>query len=89
MAVKVNLLTSYGETRELYVRVNNLSVSNHGVDSPVLFRGYLGQAEFQAGGNFVYELEASMAFDVAQPIWEQAYTQLKQQFPDFAQAVDC
>lgn len=88
MALTATLTTQYGETRSLYVRINNLESSNHGVQSNILFRGYVGQAEFAAGGGFVYEQELKVDLDVTQPLWEQAYLALKAT-EQFANAVDC
>lgn len=88
MGVTANLTTSYGETRGLYVRVNSLSTSNHGVSSNVLFRGYISQEHFQAGGGYVWEMEMDFMVDVSGQIWSQAYESLKA-LPEFFECVDC
>ena len=88
MAVTASLTTSYGETRDLYVRVNSLSTSNHGVSSSALFRGYMGQEQFQAGGGYVWEFEMDFMVDVSGQIWEQAYEALKG-LPEFSVCTDC
>ena len=88
MAVTASLTTLYGETRDLYVRVNSLSTSNHGVSSSALFRGYIGQEQFQAGGGYVWEFEMDFMVDVSGPIWEQAYAALKD-LDYFSGCTDC
>lgn len=88
MAVLANLITAFGESRELYVRVNSLSTSNHGVSSNALFRGYISAEAFQAGGAFMWELELDFVVDVSGQIWEQAYDALKEQ-AEFAVCADC
>lgn len=96
MAVTQTLVTEFGENRELYVRVNNLTANNHGEGSTtnhggintVLFRGYYSEEAFRNSGRFVWELEMNVVFDVSLALWPQAYTVLKST-PDFADAVDC
>lgn len=87
MAVNVMLKTPYGETRDTYVRVNSVSTSNHGVSSSVLFRGYISREAFQAGASFTWEKELEMMMDVADPLWVQAYAELKS-LPEFIDAID-
>ncbi|CAG8864063.1 hypothetical protein [Pseudomonas fluorescens] len=88
MALTASLTTSYGETRDLYVRVNNLSTSNHGVSSSALYRGYIVEEQFRAGGGYVWERELEFMVDVSGDIWTQAYQALKEQ-PEFAGSTDC
>lgn len=87
MAVTANLETSYGETRALYVRVNNVEASNHGAPGYALCRGFFSQAAFEEGKPFVWEQTVEFTPDVSQPIWAQAYAALKA-LPEFADAVD-
>lgn len=88
MAVTVSLETPYGETREMYVRINSVSTSNHGVSSHVLFRGFLSKEAFQGGSSYMWEREVEMDLDINAPLWTQAYDHLKN-FPEFTEAADC
>lgn len=77
MAIKATVETSFGETRELYIRLNSSEVNNHGAECYALFRGFLSQQAFQDGKNYVWERGVVFQPDVSQPIWEQAYQVLK------------
>lgn len=77
MAITAILTTSYGESRELYVRLNNLEASNHGLQATALFRGFISKDAFDAGKGYVWEREVSFAPDVAGNLWPQAYAALK------------
>lgn len=87
MALKATLDTIYGETRELYVRINNVEASNHGVPAVALARGYLSQQAFDDGKGFVYETTVEFPADVSMPLWQQGYAALKA-LPEFAEAED-
>ena len=82
MAVLINLTTKYGETREMYVRINNVEASNHGVETHVLFRSYISRDAFKAGANYVDDHPLSFMADVTKPLWEQAFDKLKELYPD-------
>lgn len=73
MAILTTLETNHGEERELYVRLNNVEVSNHNVKSRALFRGFLSKQAFDDGKHYVYEKIVSFDADVSSPLWEQAY----------------
>lgn len=88
MALSNSMTTQFGENRQLYVRINNMSVSNHGVNASVLFRGYLSQEAFQAGGMFLWEQEMDIPLAVDHSLWTQAYQALKAT-EQFQNAVDC
>lgn len=88
MALTNTMFTQYGENRPLYVRVNNMSVSNHGVNATVLFRGYLSQEAFAANAQFVWEQEMELPMAVDQSLWSQAYQALKAT-EQFQNAEDC
>lgn len=96
MAIAQTLQTTYGEIRSLYVRINTVSVGNHGTTSEtnqggvdvVLFRGFVGETEFRAGGGYVWELEIEMELDVSLPLWPQAYEFLKTT-EQFQTCTDC
>jgi hypothetical protein len=77
MAIKATLETSYGEERELYIRLNNIEASNHGVTSTAMFRGFLSEEAFNAGKQFLWEHTVEFTPDVSKPLWEQAYKALK------------
>ncbi|ALN97537.1 hypothetical protein [Aeromonas sp. ARM81] len=82
MAVNAMVMTKFGEERELYIRVNNIESSNHGVESNALFRGYISQEAFQGGAHYVWENNVSFIADVTIPLWDQAYGELKRSMPD-------
>lgn len=82
MAIQANIETMFGEQRELYIRLNNVEVSNHGVPATALARGFLSQAAFQAGKHFVWEGTFEFVSDVSQPLWTQAYAELKTKLTD-------
>lgn len=88
MAVSASLPTTYGETREVYVRINSASISNHGTMSAFLFRGYVSKEAFRSGSSFIWELEAELLANVSENPWGQAYAHLKK-LPEFADATDC
>lgn len=82
MAVTASVQTQHGEDRELYVRINNVEASNHGVASSVLFRGYLSQSAFNDGYHYLYEEVLELIVDPSLPIWEQSYQAYKSKYPD-------
>ena len=88
MALKATLETSFGETRELYVRINNVEASNHGVKASALARGFLSKDAFEAGKNYVWERSIEFTSDVSRSLWDQAYTALRAE-SDLVDAVDC
>jgi hypothetical protein len=77
MAIQATVKTQYGEDRDLYIRLNNIEASNHGVMASSLFRGFLSQAAFEGGANYMWEQSVEFEADVTQPLWEQAYSELK------------
>jgi hypothetical protein len=87
MAIQATVETSFGEERELYIRLNNVETNNHGVTSHALFRGFLSQQAFEDGKHFVWERQIEFTPDVSQPIWPQAYAAVKTD-ADLSGAVD-
>jgi microcystin degradation protein MlrC len=81
MAILATVETTYGEVRELYVRLNNIEASNHGVAAVALFRGYISSDAFESGKGFVWERSVEFAPDVSKPLWEQAYAAVKADVP--------
>lgn len=77
MAIQTLVTTEYGEDRSLYIRVNNIETSNHGVPSNVKFRGFLSKEAYEAGARSVWELDMEFLADVALPLWPQAYEAFK------------
>lgn len=77
MAIQATVKTQYGEDRDLYIRLNNVEASNHGVMASALFRGFLNQAAFEGGANYMWEQSVEFEADVTQPLWVQAYSELK------------
>jgi hypothetical protein len=86
MAVSIKLETIHGETRELYVRLNNIESNNHGQPSIALFRGFLSEQAFRDGRHYLFEELVEVDADVSLPLWQQAYDALRARYPD---AVDC
>lgn len=76
MATLQTVQTLYGEARELYIRLNNVEVSNHGVTSWAKFRGFASEEAFQNGGKYLWEEDIEFTADVSEPIWPQAYAAL-------------
>lgn len=77
MAIQATVKTQYGEDRDLYIRLNNVEASNHGVMASALFRGFLSQTAFEGGANYMWEQSVEFVADVTKPLWEQAYSELK------------
>jgi len=77
MGLKATMPTTFGETRELYFRVISAEVSNHGVCSTALVRGFLSQEAYALGKAYVFEHEVSFMADVTLPLWPQVYAALK------------
>lgn len=77
MAIQATVTTEYGESRRLYIRVNNIETSNHGVPSNVKFRGFLSREAFDTGARSVWEADMEFMADIAVPLWPQAYEALK------------
>lgn len=73
MAVLANLETSYGEVRELYVRVNSVTASNHGVESVAMLRGFISREAYEEGKSYVYEDSLEFSPDISKPLWSQVY----------------
>lgn len=86
MAILTSLETNTGETKELYLRVNNAEVSNHGNKAIALVRGFISKQAFENGKHFAHEEVIEFDADVALPVWEQAYVAMKDKYPD---SVDC
>ena len=76
MAISATVTTMFGEDREVYIRLNNVEASNHGVKAIATFRGFLSADAFSAGAHFVWGTEVEFDCDVSQPIWPQAYAAL-------------
>ena len=83
MAILATVTTEHGEERELYIRLNNMNASNHGVHSKATFRGFASKASFDEGKRYMYEHEIGFMADVSKPLWEQAYSELKKEI-DFS-----
>jgi len=79
MAILATVTTEHGEERELYIRLNNMNSSNHGVHSKATFRGFASKASFDEGKRYMYEHEIGFMADVSMPLWEQAYYELKKE----------
>lgn len=80
MAILATVTTDHGEERELYIRLNNMEASNHGVTSFAKFRGFVSQEAFAAGAHYLWERDVEFTANVATPLWQQAYEALKDSF---------
>lgn len=79
MAIQATVETNFGERRSLYIRINNVETSNHGVKSKVLVRGFLSKEAFLAKKHYVWETAIECQLDINQPLWPQVYAALKEQ----------
>lgn len=86
MAIKAVVTTSYGEERELYLRLNSIVISNHGVKSTGLVRGYISEEAYRTGMQYIYEIEVDIDIAVNSNAWEQVYAELNKIYID---AIDC
>ncbi|AUR93115.1 hypothetical protein NVP1183O_17 [Vibrio phage 1.183.O._10N.286.48.B7] len=77
MAILATVETQFGEDKELYIRLNNVEASNHGMKATALFRGFISKEAFEDGKNFMYEKEVQFNADVSSNLWEQAYSHIK------------
>lgn len=82
MAIIANVELNTGENKNLYLRVNSVQVSNHGVKSIALIRGFLSESAFLNGKAFMYESEIEIDLDVSLPMWEQIYEEMKLIYTD-------
>lgn len=76
MAIAATVRTQFGEDREVYIRLNNVEVSNHGIPAQALFRGFLSREAFESGAHYVWEGSVEFAPDVSEALWPQAYAAL-------------
>ncbi len=79
MAIIAKIQTTFGETRECYIRLNSMEASNHGVSTNALFRAFLSAEAFQSGAHYVAQFNVDFIADVSAPLWEQAYAALIEQ----------
>lgn len=86
MAILTKVLTEFGEEKELYLRINSAELSNHGVESTALVRGYLSEQAFKDDLRCMYEDIVTCNVDVSRNVWEQFYSELKNKY---SSAVDC
>lgn len=77
MAIRAEVETPFGESRELYIRLNNIEASNHGVLATAKFRGFLSEQAYISGSHYLWEKSVEFNADVTKPLWEQAYQELK------------
>lgn len=77
MAILAKVKTSFGEERELYIRLNNIESNNHNHVSVAKFRGFLSQEAYVQNFNYVWECDVEFLADVSLPLWSQGYEELK------------
>lgn len=87
MAIQATVNTEFGEERILYIRLNNIEASNHGVLSNVKFRGFISKEAFEGGSRYLWEKDMDFLANVDLPLWAQAYSALKKEIM-FSDAVD-
>lgn len=88
MAITTKVQTQYGENRELYIRLNNIESSNHGVETVVKFRGFLSKKAFEVGSHYMWEKDISFIADINLPLWPQSYKALKKNL-ELDEGSDC
>lgn len=86
MAITTTVTTEFGEEKELYLRINNAEISNHGVKSTALVRGYISKDAFLAGAKFMWEESVVCDIDIGELVWSQFYNALKL---NHREVVDC
>lgn len=80
MALLATVETTYGESRELYIRLNNFEqLANHGVPVVARFRGYADQEAYNDGKPYIYEQVVEFAADAPAAPWPLAYGMLAAQ----------
>lgn len=82
MAIVTDVILNTGETKNLYLRVNNVDASNHGVESKFLVRGFLSEQSFRDGYHYLHEEVINFTPDVSVSLWDQAYSRLKELYPE-------
>lgn len=86
MAILARVKTIHGEEKELYIRINNVEVSNHGVKATALIRGFVSKDAFDNKMHFLHEEYVEFDSDVSEPLWGQVYSELKLLYVD---SIDC
>lgn len=87
MAVQVSMPMPWGETRSIYVRLNDFEqLANHDVPAIARFRGYVSKQAFEEGAAFVLERLVSFPANAPDNPWSLAYEALMA-LPEFANAV--
>lgn len=79
MSIQAIVKTVYGEERDLYIRLISAELNNHGEKSTALFRGFTSKEAFENKSHYVYEHGVEFIADVSEPLWEQAYNELKKE----------
>lgn len=82
MAILTKVTTIHGEEKELYIRVNNVEVNNHGIKACALVRGFLSKDAFDNRMHFLHEERVEFDADLTKPLWEQVYDELKRKYPE-------
>jgi hypothetical protein len=94
MAILATVDTSFGESRELYIRLNSFDQlpnrqpdGTFSVPAVARFRGFVSQAAFQGGGGFMFEHLVEFTPPFAGDVRAEAYAALKAE-PAFEDAAD-
>lgn len=80
MAIIATIDTNFGETRDLYVRINQAHVSNNGQASTADLLGYISEDAYRRGASPVYESTVRIIIDVTKPSWPQYYDEYCKQY---------
>jgi N-acetyl-beta-hexosaminidase len=89
MALQANLETAAGESRDLYIRINDFEgLNNHGSFCSVRLRGFISQAAYAAGKAFVWERQIEVTPDITQNVWTQGYAAAKARLLDTENPLD-
>lgn len=77
MALQAELLTNHGESRSVYIRLNNIDNMTKHTFWNALFRGYISKEAFEGNWGYCWELVVSFKGDENRPAREQAYEALR------------
>lgn len=78
MAIQGKVETDAGEDRELYIRLIDMDINNHGKPCYGMFRGFVSKDAFENGKQCLWEYEHPIEdVEVTSNLWKQAYESLQ------------
>jgi hypothetical protein len=85
VAIKANVLTDFGDERELYIRVHAFEqLANHGVPAIAVIHGYASKEAWDEGlrigepAKFLFQRRIQFPYDAGGDPWPLAYAVLKE-----------